>query len=239
MSFGTTNGNGNGDGSDGKVHDYTPIWPMVPGTREIGVTINGQQVEVEEGQTILQACRVLGIEVPTLCYEPKLAPYGACRICAVEVEGQRRHADQLRHRDRGGDGHHHPLRSGHREPAHGARAHLQRPRRLLPAALPVQVPDPRRHPGLPEAEHARQLGGGDAHPEALAALPRHPRPRLPGAVRDALPARGGRHRHRHPRLAPLLRRPGARGRRARRRSRGRRSPTPAAAWRSSAPGRPA
>ena len=40
------------------------------------------------GPTILQACRVLGIEIPTLCYEPKLAPYGACRICAVEVEGR-------------------------------------------------------------------------------------------------------------------------------------------------------
>ena len=87
MTFGTTNGNGNGAG-DGKATDYTPIWPMVPGTREIGVTINGQKLQVEEGQTILQACRVLGIEVPTLCYEPKLAPYGACRICVVEVEGQ-------------------------------------------------------------------------------------------------------------------------------------------------------
>ena len=79
MSFGTTNGNGSA--GNGKATDYTPIWPMVPGTREICVTINGQQLQVEEGQTILQACRVLGIEVPTLCYEPKLAPYGACRIC--------------------------------------------------------------------------------------------------------------------------------------------------------------
>ena len=91
MSFGTTNGhaagNGNGTG-DGKVTDYTPMWPMVPGTRKISVTINGTEVEAEEGQTILQACRVLGIEIPTLCYEPKLAPYGACRICAVEVEGR-------------------------------------------------------------------------------------------------------------------------------------------------------
>ena len=91
MSFGTTNGHtaGNGNGSRRRGgHDYTPIWPMVPGTRKISVTINGQQVEAEEGQTILQACRVLGIEIPTLCYEPKLAPYGACRICAVEVEGR-------------------------------------------------------------------------------------------------------------------------------------------------------
>src|SRR5947208_13504228 len=61
---------------------------MVPGTRKLTVTVNGQQVQAEEGQTILQACRVLGLEVPTLCYEPKLAAYGACRICVVEVEGR-------------------------------------------------------------------------------------------------------------------------------------------------------
>src|SRR6266545_1654618 len=87
MSF-ATNGNGHRDG-DGHLRpeDYTPIWPMVPGTRKITFTVNGTQVEAEEGQTILQACRVLGIEIPTLCYEPKLAPYGACRICMVEVEG--------------------------------------------------------------------------------------------------------------------------------------------------------
>src|ERR687895_2711264 len=88
MSFGTTNGHPAGDGRGaGQLADYPPLWPMVPGTRPISVTINGQQMQAEEGQTILQACRVLGIEIPTLCYEPKLAPYGACRICVVEVSG--------------------------------------------------------------------------------------------------------------------------------------------------------
>jgi len=88
MAF-VTNGNGHRDG-DGRLRpeDYTPLWPMVPETRKLSVTINGQQVQAEEGQTILQSCRVLGIEVPTLCYEPKLAAYGACRICVVEVEGR-------------------------------------------------------------------------------------------------------------------------------------------------------
>jgi formate dehydrogenase major subunit len=87
MSF-ATNGNGNGKGAPLRPEDYTPIWPMVPGTRKITVTINGQEVQAEEGHTILQATRVLGIDVPTLCWYPKLAPYGACRICVVEVEGQ-------------------------------------------------------------------------------------------------------------------------------------------------------
>src|SRR5918999_5142313 len=82
------NGRGDGDGrAAARIEDYTPIWPMVPGTAPVQVTINGEQVDVEEGQTILQACRVRGIEIPTLCYEPKLAPYGACRICVVDVEG--------------------------------------------------------------------------------------------------------------------------------------------------------
>jgi formate dehydrogenase major subunit len=90
MTFvGNGSGNGKGNGqAAGQLEDYAPIWPVVPGTRPVTVTINGRQVRAEEGQTILQACRVAGIEIPTLCYEPKLAPYGACRICVVEVEGQ-------------------------------------------------------------------------------------------------------------------------------------------------------
>ncbi|RPH35216.1 MAG: hypothetical protein EHM90_04685, partial [Chloroflexi bacterium] len=81
------NGNGNGKAAE-HLEDYAPIWPVVPGTRPVTVTINGRQVQAEEGQTILQACRVADIEIPTLCYEPKLSPYGACRICVVEVEGE-------------------------------------------------------------------------------------------------------------------------------------------------------
>ena len=92
MTFvGNGNGKGNGagkGGGTGRLEDYAPIWPVVPGTKAISVTINGRQVQAEEGQTILPACRVAGIEIPTLCYEPKLSPYGACRICVVEVEGQ-------------------------------------------------------------------------------------------------------------------------------------------------------
>ena len=43
---------------------------------------------VAPGQTILEVCRDNGIEVPTLCYEPKLPGFGACRMCVVEVEGE-------------------------------------------------------------------------------------------------------------------------------------------------------
>ena len=54
------------------------------------LTIDGQQVEVEEGVTILDAAGKLGIEIPTLCHHPLLEPYGACRICTVEMKRRNR-----------------------------------------------------------------------------------------------------------------------------------------------------
>ena len=51
----------------------------------IKLKIDGQQVEVEEGTTILQAANLLGIEIPTLCYHPAVEPYQVCRVCLVEV----------------------------------------------------------------------------------------------------------------------------------------------------------
>ena len=51
----------------------------------IPVTIDGQNIEVEEGTTILEAAQSLGIEIPTLCHHPALEPYGACRLCTVEI----------------------------------------------------------------------------------------------------------------------------------------------------------
>ena len=56
---------------------------------EITVTINGRQLSVSEGMTILEAAQENGIDIPTLCYRPELTPIGACRICVVEVEGAR------------------------------------------------------------------------------------------------------------------------------------------------------
>jgi len=48
-------------------------------------TINGQPVEGEEGQTVLEVAQKYNIDIPTLCYHKALAPYGACRLCIVEV----------------------------------------------------------------------------------------------------------------------------------------------------------
>jgi len=58
-------------------------------TATISLTINGQTVAVSEGTTVLEAARLARINLPTLCHHPDLEPYGGCRLCVVEIEGQR------------------------------------------------------------------------------------------------------------------------------------------------------
>jgi predicted molibdopterin-dependent oxidoreductase YjgC len=60
-----------------------------PPARPVALTIDGREVTVPEGTTILQACRGEGIDTPTLCYLENLAPVNVCRVCVVEVEGSR------------------------------------------------------------------------------------------------------------------------------------------------------
>ncbi|MHC1784903.1 MAG: molybdopterin-dependent oxidoreductase [Anaerolineaceae bacterium] len=55
----------------------------------IALTIDGKNIEVQEGTTVLRAAQGAGIEIPTLCDQPQLVPYGGCRLCLVEVEGFR------------------------------------------------------------------------------------------------------------------------------------------------------
>ena len=53
------------------------------------LSVDGQSVRVLEGSTILDACRLLGIDTPTLCYGDTLTPVNVCRVCVVELEGAR------------------------------------------------------------------------------------------------------------------------------------------------------
>jgi NADH dehydrogenase/NADH:ubiquinone oxidoreductase subunit G len=53
---------------------------------EILLQIDGREVKAKEGMTILEAAQSMGIFIPTLCHHEKLEPYGACRICTVEIE---------------------------------------------------------------------------------------------------------------------------------------------------------
>lgn len=65
----------------------------VPGTDEtitqVTVRIDGSDVSVDVGATILDACTRHGIDTPTICYAENLSPVNACRVCVVEVEGSR------------------------------------------------------------------------------------------------------------------------------------------------------
>jgi heterodisulfide reductase subunit A len=51
----------------------------------VRLSIDGRPVEMEPGKTILEACQKLNIQIPTLCYHKALSPYGACRLCVVEI----------------------------------------------------------------------------------------------------------------------------------------------------------
>lgn len=55
----------------------------------VNITINGQAITAQAGQTILEAATAVNIKIPTLCHHPALKPIGACRVCLVEVKGQR------------------------------------------------------------------------------------------------------------------------------------------------------
>jgi predicted molibdopterin-dependent oxidoreductase YjgC len=57
--------------------------------RMVELTVDGETVRVLDGSTILDACRMVGIDTPTLCYGDTLTPVNVCRVCVVEVEGAR------------------------------------------------------------------------------------------------------------------------------------------------------
>ncbi len=56
---------------------------------EMSLTLNGKKVSFDNEMTILEVAQGQGIDIPTLCHDPRLKPYGACRVCLVEVEGAR------------------------------------------------------------------------------------------------------------------------------------------------------
>jgi predicted molibdopterin-dependent oxidoreductase YjgC len=54
------------------------------------LTIDGHTVTAHDGETVLTAARRCGVDVPTLCHDDRLDPMGSCRMCLVDVDGQRR-----------------------------------------------------------------------------------------------------------------------------------------------------
>jgi predicted molibdopterin-dependent oxidoreductase YjgC len=66
-----------------------PSAPARVARAAVELTVDGESVRVEEGSTLLDACKAAGKDIPTLCYLETLTPINACRVCVVEVEGAR------------------------------------------------------------------------------------------------------------------------------------------------------
>ena len=62
---------------------------MTETVTQVTVRIDGADVTVDDGATILAACTQAGVDTPTICYAENLTPVNACRVCVVEVEGNR------------------------------------------------------------------------------------------------------------------------------------------------------
>jgi len=58
----------------------------------VAFTVDGRKIECEAGLTLLEAAKNSGIDIPALCNDPRLKPYGACRMCIVEIEGSPKYA---------------------------------------------------------------------------------------------------------------------------------------------------
>jgi len=54
--------------------------------KKINIVIDGKKVQIDKGNTLMQAAKKLGIHISALCYHEKIKPHGACRLCIVEVE---------------------------------------------------------------------------------------------------------------------------------------------------------
>jgi predicted molibdopterin-dependent oxidoreductase YjgC len=66
-----------------------PAPPERPEPKRVDINIDGKAISVPETMTILEACRSIGVDTPTLCYLENLTPVNVCRVCVVELTGAR------------------------------------------------------------------------------------------------------------------------------------------------------
>ncbi len=57
--------------------------------KPLSLIVDGKTITATEGQSVLDACLAAGMHIPRLCHDPRLEPYGGCRLCVVEIEGMR------------------------------------------------------------------------------------------------------------------------------------------------------
>lgn len=69
----------------------------------IKLTINARPVKVKEGTTLLEAAREAGVHIPTLCFYPRLPSHAVCRLCLVNIKGQKRAQPACKTKAKDGD----------------------------------------------------------------------------------------------------------------------------------------
>jgi formate dehydrogenase major subunit len=70
------------------VHEIDYGTPQVQSDKQVKLTIDGRQVEVPEGTSIMRAAMELGTQIPKLCATDMLESFGSCRLCLIEIEGR-------------------------------------------------------------------------------------------------------------------------------------------------------
>ena len=72
----------------GLVHEIDYGTPTTKSGRQVTLTIDGREVSVPEGTSIMRAAIEVGTEIPKLCATDMLDAFGSCRVCLVEIEGR-------------------------------------------------------------------------------------------------------------------------------------------------------
>jgi formate dehydrogenase major subunit len=70
-------------------HDVDYGTPLRDSTEEVTLQIDGQQVTVPKGTSLMRAAVEAGVHVPKLCATDSLEPFGSCRLCLVEIDGRK------------------------------------------------------------------------------------------------------------------------------------------------------
>src|SRR4030095_8953490 len=81
-----------------------PVPPERPQPKQVEIKIDGRSVMVPATMTLLDSCRRIGIDTPTLCYLENLTPVNVCRVCVVELTGSRTLVPACSRRGEGGMG---------------------------------------------------------------------------------------------------------------------------------------
>ena len=70
------------------VHEIDYGTPRSKAAKQVALTIDGQQVTVPEGTSIMRAAMAIGTQIPKLCATDMVDAFGSCRLCLVEIEGR-------------------------------------------------------------------------------------------------------------------------------------------------------